>query len=92
MMTHSIRFKFIVFLLVTLSLLLLLLNTYPIVSSRDTVFQEKRSSMSGQASVVVRPSGTEPKLKVYISVSAQDRAQAQAEEQKLSDALSVFFA
>ena len=52
MMTHSIRFKFIVFLLVTLSLLLLLLNTYPIVSSRDTVFQEKRSSMSGQASVV----------------------------------------
>ena len=48
--------------------------------------------LSGQASVVVRPSGTEPKLKVYISVSAQDRAQAQAEEQKLSDALSVFFA
>lgn len=51
-MTHSIRFKFIAFILAILVLLLLILNTYPIISSRDTVFQEKRSSMSAQASVV----------------------------------------
>ena len=34
-----------------LLVLLLLLNTYPITSSRDTVFQEKRSAMSTQAGV-----------------------------------------
>ena len=51
-MTHSIRFKFIIFVLVIVVTLLLLLNTYPISSSRDMVFQEKRSSMSVQASVL----------------------------------------
>ena len=51
-MTHSIRFKFILFILAILLVLLLMLNTYPIISSRDAVFQEKRSSLSGQASVV----------------------------------------
>ena len=51
-MTHSIRFKFILFILAILMILLVILNTYPIISSRDTVFQEKRSSLSTQASVV----------------------------------------
>lgn len=32
-------------------MLLLLLNTYPIISSRDAVFQEKRNAMSSQAGV-----------------------------------------
>ncbi len=39
------------FILAILLVLLLLLNTYPITSSRDAVFQEKRSAMSTQAGV-----------------------------------------
>ena len=50
--THSIRFKFIVFVVAILAVLLLLLNTYPIISSRDTVFQENQSSLSSQVTVV----------------------------------------
>ena len=51
-MTHSIRFKFLLFISAILAILLIILNTYPIISSRDTVFQEKRNALSGQASVV----------------------------------------
>ena len=59
---HSIRFKFFVFVLAILLILLLLLNTYPIISSRDAVFQEKRSAMSAQGSVVSSALGGLEKL------------------------------
>ena len=49
---HSIRFQFIAYIGTLLLVLLLLLNTWPLTSSRDAVFEEKRSSMTGQASTL----------------------------------------
>ena len=49
---HSLRFRFFAFIAALLLILLVLLNTYPLISSRDAVYEEKRSSMSAAASVV----------------------------------------
>jgi phosphoglucomutase len=46
--------------------------------------------LDGGASVVVRPSGTEPKLKTYVSVSAANEEKAREEEKKLTEALTAF--
>lgn len=48
--------------------------------------------LEDNCSVVVRPSGTEPKLKTYISVSAGSREEALAVEEKIVDGLKGFFA
>lgn len=48
--------------------------------------------LEDNCSVVVRPSGTEPKLKTYISVTAANKAEAAVIEQKIVDELSEYFA
>lgn len=43
--------------------------------------------LAGNCSVVVRPSGTEPKLKTYISVSAKNRDEAETIEKRIAESL-----
>ena len=50
---RSIRFQFMAFIISVLLILLILLNTFPLVSSRDLVIEEKKDSMSSQAAVIV---------------------------------------
>lgn len=48
----SIRFKFFVFIAVLVAVLLLLLNFFPIRSSRDAIFEEKRTAMTNRGTAI----------------------------------------
>ena len=49
-------------------------------------------SLSGGATVVVRPSGTEPKIKTYFTTLGKDLAEAQAQKDQLAEALKPLLA
>lgn len=46
--------------------------------------------LEDNCSLVIRPSGTEPKLKIYISVSANDKISAEKVEMKISDSAEKY--
>lgn len=47
--------------------------------------------LEDNCSIVVRPSGTEPKLKAYISVSAENKEEAESVENRLVETLKKYF-
>lgn len=47
--------------------------------------------LQDNCSVVIRPSGTEPKLKLYVSVSARNRNEAEALEEEIIRSLAGYF-
>ena len=49
---RSIRTQFLLFVFVLLAILIVLLNIFPLTASRDQVFEEKKASLSAQASVI----------------------------------------
>lgn len=49
---RSLRVQFMLFTAVLLVILLIMLNTFPITSSRDRIFEEKRRSLGSQATVM----------------------------------------
>lgn len=49
-------------------------------------------TLDSKETVVVRPSGTEPKIKTYFTTLGKDLAEAQAEKDKLAEALKPLFA
>ena len=48
--------------------------------------------LENNETVIVRPSGTEPKIKIYYTTLGKDLAEAEAEKEKLAEALKPIMA
>lgn len=62
---NSVQFQFAIYYIAIILGLLIFLNTYPLIGSRDLVFQSKESTLKGQAQVVTAS------LSGYESLSAE---------------------
>ncbi len=74
---------------------------YPVVKITDYAKTEETGlpganvlvyGLEGGATVIVRPSGTEPKIKAYYTTLGKDIAEAQAQKDQLAAALAPIFA
>ena len=74
---------------------------YPVVKVTDYMMSEETGlpaanvliyGLEGGATVVVRPSGTEPKIKTYFTTLGKNLEEAMAQKEKLAEALKPLFA